>query len=351
MNVEAIEWLTKEGGPVIKWLTFRHFGIAASGYDEARLRKDLMECNMVKKWLQNLNDAQYIHGSFDNCLENAMGKLIEFGLDISFTPVDEAIKRRHERWHELAKENRLAKKFYLVLLGSLLLRMGIRDSEIETFTRQRLSDLTDFLEHTPKEFYMSDEEKQKNKVPKNVREKPFIKRELIRDGELMLPQIDDITAFSLLRKIDNSKITQKNIVKIINFVLSEVYQNLKPGFGYGFYGNKTYGIGWSCDLPGYFGFSAPDETSSHFIMRLELISQFDCAREHEWIKDCIGYLEQFGSNSGIYLFPRNMLCEKSGYYVSGAHMGLEETRRDKKTLQQESTFRMLRIITNINKIY
>lgn len=351
MNAEAIEWLTKEGGPIIKWLTFRHFGVAASGYNETRLRKDLIECNQVKKWLQNLNDAQYIHGSFDTCLENAMGKLIEFGLDVSFAPIAEAMKRRHDRWHELAKEDRLAKKFYLVLLGSLLLRLGVRDSEIEDFVRQRLSDLAEFLEHCPKEFYMSDEEKQKNKVPKNVREKPFIKREFIRDGELMLPQIDDITAFSMLQKLDDSRKTQKNIEKIVNFVLSEAYQNLKPGFGYGFYANKPYAIGWSCDLPGHFGFSTPDEMSSHFIMRLELMSQFHFAREHEWIGDCIGYLEQFSTSFGIYLFPRNMLCEKGGYYVSGAHMGLEEIRRDKKALQLESTFRMLRIITNINKIY
>lgn len=351
MNSEAIEWLAKEGGPVIKWLTFRHFGIAASGHDEGRLRKDLLDCSLVEKWLQNLIDAQYIHGSFDTCLENAMGKLIEFGLDVSFAPIAEAIKRRHDRWHELAREDRLAKKFYLVLLGSLLLRMGVRDSEIEEFVRQRLSDLAEFLESCPNEFYMSDEEKLENKAPKNVREKPFIKREFIRDGELMLPQIDDITAFSLLKKVDDSKITQNNICKIVNFVLSDTYQNLRPGFGYGFYDNKPYAIGWSCDLPGYFGFSTPDEMGSHFVMRVELMSQFGCAREHEWIKDCIGFLGQFGDNSGIYLFPRSLLCEKTGYYVSGAHTGLEEVRKDKKSLQLESTFRMLRIITNINKIY
>lgn len=351
MESEAIKWLAKEGGPVIKWLTFRHFGIAASGYNEDRLRNDLLECKLVKKWLQNLNDAQYIHCSFDTCLENAMGKLIEFGLDVSFAPIAEAIKRRHDRWHELAKEDRLAKKFYLVLLGSLLLRLGVRDTEIENFVRQRLSDLAEFLEHCPKEFYMSDEEKLENKAPKNVRERPFIKREFIRDGELMLPQIDDVTALSLLKKLDNSGKTQKDIEKIINFVLSEAYQNLKPGFGYGFYGNRPYAIGWNYDLPGYFGFSAPDEMSSHFIMRLELVLQFDCTKEHEWAKDCIGYLEQFGENSGIYLFPRNMLCEKGGYYVCGAHSGLEDAPRDKKSLQLESTFRMLRIITNINKIF
>lgn len=348
MESEAIEWLANEGGPVIKWLTFKHFGVAGSGYDEARLRKDLLDCILVKKWLQNLIDAQYIHGSFDTCLENAMGKLIEFGMDVSFSPIAEAIKRRHDRWHELAKEDRLAKKFYLMLLGSLLLRLGLRDSEIENFVRQRLSDLVEFLEYCPNEFYMNDEEKLENRVPKNVREKPFIRREFIRDSELMLPQIDDITAFSLLKKLDNSKKTKKNIYKIVNFVLSEVYQNLKPGFGYGLYGNKPYAIGWSCDLPGYFGFSAPDEMSSYFIMRLELISKFSNAKEHEWINDSVGYLEQFNIDSGFYLFPRSMLCEKTGYYVSGAHMSLEEVRKDKKSLQLESTFRMLRIIYNIN---
>ncbi len=351
MNNETIEWLANEGGPVIKWLTFKHFGAVASDYDEVRLRKNLIECSLVKKWLGNLNDAQYIHGSFDTCLENVMGKLIEFGLDVSFPPISEALKRRHERWHELSKEERLGKKFYLVLLGSLLLRMGIRDTGIENFARQRLLDLADFLEDCPTEFYMSDEEKLENKAPKSMREKPFIKKEFIRDGELMLPQIHDITLFAMLLKLDGSKKIHKSIQKVVKFVLSDDYQNLYPGFGLGFYGDKPYSIGWRCGLPGYFGFSPPDEMGSHFVMRVELMSQFELAREHEWMKDCIGYLEQFGTKSGIYEFPRNMLCEKSGYYISGAHMGLEEVRRDKKSLQLESTFRMLRIVTNINKIY
>lgn len=349
MESEAIQWLANEGGPIIKWLTFKQFGVIASDYDETGLRKELIECNLVQKWLKNLNDAQYIHCSFDACLENVLSKLFEFGLDVTFDPVTQAIKRRHDRWHELAKEERLGKKFYLVLLGSLLLRLGVRDLEIENFARQRLLDLANFLEDCPTEFYMSDEEKLENKAPKSMREKPFIKKEFIRDGELMLPQIHDITIFAMLQKLDDSKKIHKSIQKVVKFVLSDDYQNLSPGFGLGFYGIKPYSIGWSCDLPGYFGFSSPDEMNSHFIMRLELMSQFKFAKKHEWIKECISYLEQFGSNIGLYLFPRNMLCEKGGYYVSGAHMGLEELRRDKKSIQLESTFRMYRIINNINK--
>ena len=350
MSKEIISWLFDKGGPVVKWLAFKHFEVDVPGYDESRLREGLIESNLVKKWLKNLDEAQYIHGSFDTCLENVIGKLIEFGLDVTFAPVGEEIKRRHDRWHELAKEDRLAKKFYLVLLGSLLLRMGIRDLEIEDFARQRLSDLAEFLKNCPKDFYMSDEEKLENKVPKSMRDKSFIKREFFRDEELMLPQIDDVTTYAILQKIDGSEKTHKNIQKIVSFALSEDYQNLKPGFGLGLYGKKAYGIGWSCDLPGYFGFSAPDEMSAHFVMRVELISNFSFAAKHEWIQSCIGYLEQFGTNSGTYLFPRNLLCEKDGYYVSGAHMGLEEARRDSKSMQIESTFRMLRILSKINKI-
>ncbi len=47
---------------------------------------------------------------------------------------------------------------------------------------------------------------------------------------------------------------------------------------------------------------------------------------------------------GTYAFPGRMIrVGASGYWVTGAYMGLGENRRNRLMLEMESTFRMLRI--------
>jgi hypothetical protein len=53
-------------------------------------------------------------------------------------------------------------------------------------------------------------------------------------------------------------------------------------------------------------------------------------------------LETYQTERGTYNFPSTYLVEmKAGYYVGGEYMGLEDNRRNPKTLELESTFRML----------
>jgi len=55
----------------------------------------------------------------------------------------------------------------------------------------------------------------------------------------------------------------------------------------------------------------------------------------------LNHLEEFRSENGRYLFPRNYLQERPlGYWVSGLWMGLEENRRSNLSLEIESSFRM-----------
>ena len=83
------------------------------------------------------------------------------------------------------------------------------------------------------------------------------------------------------------------------------------------------------------------------VYRLELMSNVPSARKHPWFQESIERLEQYRTDQDTYIFPRSFLQERpSGYWVTGAYMGLEQNRRKKAALELESTFWMLKIKKN-----
>ena len=80
------------------------------------------------------------------------------------------------------------------------------------------------------------------------------------------------------------------------------------------------------------------------VQRVELMAHFPSARRHHWFRDCIEHLDSFRTEDGTWLLPRHYLKEERvRYWVTGAHMGLEESRRSSRAIELESTFRLLKI--------
>ncbi len=140
--------------------------------------------------------------------------------------------------------------------------------------------------------------------------------------------------------------TQRQIDEIIAYILHPDYQALQEGYGVMRAGKRRYySIGWSIHLPGYNGFES--SRSIHpkmFVQRLELMAHFDVAQQSKWFHDCMRHLDGFQTEQGTHRFPRRYLSEgTSGYWVTGAYMRLEENRRVRRSLELDSTFRMLKI--------
>ena len=54
--------------------------------------------------------------------------------------------------------------------------------------------------------------------------------------------------------------------------------------------------------------------------------------------------ETLETDSGTYIFPRDWLSEKrTGYWIGGTRMMLDERKGNPKAIECESTFHMLRI--------
>ena len=74
----AEEWLIDNAGPIVRWRAVRDLGLIVNE-SHNDLLDSVIATDEVQRWLGNLGGRQ-IHGSKDTCAENAMAKLVEYGL-------------------------------------------------------------------------------------------------------------------------------------------------------------------------------------------------------------------------------------------------------------------------------
>jgi hypothetical protein len=183
--------------------------------------------------------------------------------------------------------------------------------------------------------------------PSAFRKRPLVNPEFYDS----LPSIWDIYALAHWPKALRNDENQYKIDAIVAYILHPDYQALEEGYGVMRAGKRRYySMGWSIHLPGYgsaFGPDGPDppfDRSIHehmFVQRLELMAHFAIARQSTWFQDGVQHLREFQTGQGIYRFPARYLREgRSGYWVTGAYMRLEENRRVRRSLDLDSTFRM-----------
>jgi hypothetical protein len=175
----------------------------------------------------------------------------------------------------------------------------------------------------------------------------FRKRPLVNpEYNSQLPGIWDIYALAHYPEDRMDAETTSQIAAVIAYILHPGYQALHQGYGYMRSGpRRYYSMGWSIHLPGYNGLDLNGATHAHmFVQRLALMAHFPTARQTQWFQDCVTHLEGFRTQEGTYRFPARYLREQSsGYWVQGAYMRLEENRRTRRSLELDSTFRMLEI--------
>jgi hypothetical protein len=87
-----------------------------------------------------------------------------------------------------------------------------------------------------------------------------------------------------------------------------------------------------------------DARGRGFLQNVELLAHFSAAVASPALARAIAGLESHRTPEGRYRFPAFMLCERrSGYWVHGSYMALEDGKRTRAALEIESTFRALRI--------
>jgi len=331
---EHLRWLMENGGPVIRYRTARHLGADVGKAELGRLRKNLLGCKHVRTWIDRLAPGE-LHGQRPTALENAANKLAELGLHKGMKPLDE---RARPLLGDLPDpEAVFFGAFFRMIAVSGLLRLGYARKALLDATLGRLDDVYPLAKTGSYDVYVP--EGQLDDIPKSFAGRPVVRPEL----GLRLPYIHDVYAFANLPAEAVSPAVKKKIGAVVGYILTDEYQALDYGIvraGRGRY----YANGWSVNLPGWDGFDLSDRDAAVLLQRLELMAHFPTTVKHPWFARCLEHLEGYATDAGTYAFPRRYLKEQaSGYYVNGAYMGLEETRRSKQVIEAESTLRMLLI--------
>jgi len=79
MQSALTEWLLENAGPVIRYRTATELLNDPTRIHLDRLRKDLLESPLVRRWLDRLVPGG-IHSSQNTAFENPMNKLVDLGL-------------------------------------------------------------------------------------------------------------------------------------------------------------------------------------------------------------------------------------------------------------------------------
>ncbi len=363
-RLESANWLLANGGPAIRYRTAAEFMPPSSSVDIAELREELLQSELVTSWLRRLTLSAGIndlHGSKATAFENVMGKLTELGLRRGVPELDQCTSS-YRSWLQDNAEGpprSIYDGFARKLIAAFLARAGYTDEPaVNTVLRDRLATLHGFTRQGIYDIHVDPADYPP--MPRSFQKRPLVNPELTvdEDGNDCLPSIYDIIGLAAYLPECGTEDDWAKADTIVNYVLNDQYQKLAPGYGIvRLEDGRYYSGGWDIKLPGFFG-DRPDEakryggplaTPGAFVQRLVLMGHFAAARRHRWFRDGLEHLGGFQTENGTYLFPRSYLPEKpSGYWVSGARMGLEENRRTSLAIELESTFWMTALRASIS---
>lgn len=284
------------------------------------------DCN-IKYWM-NIHQKNKIHGKDDVCYENAISKLLDYGYD-------KDNKAFHNTFSYILDDSYWEKDDFLqIVVYPFLVRAGyLCNSKINTFFYKRL----DRIKNTIAKYQYDFQDKRDIKNKKYHNEFRFLNDWIIEP----LPTIYDIYAYAYYL---NPSVEESNLIEnIIEYVLNDRFQ-LIPGNAYVYDTQKKryYAAG----------------SVYHACLRQErellnilLFSNFKAIKNYKPLMNKIKKLLKTEDEKGFYVFDKFILKEQkdSNQVYTGAHMGLGESKKNIDQIKIESTFTMLKIISNLYK--
>lgn len=343
---ETLRLLLEEGGPIIRYLAAAEFLPVEARSDNHLPERDLLESQEVRTWLDNLSSAatprirpNTIHGGADTCYENAMGKLVQYGLHAGMPEFDERTAPFRQWLSEFpGNEKYVFGSFYAAVVASFLAMAGYRDDAVIRVLQERLSITHRFCSQERYDIYVSKDGFRS--VPKTWADVPLVDPALYPGENWCLPWIYDFSGYvALMDSLPDDTLISGMVDTVIGYVFRPEYQSLRDGYGIVTDGKgRFWGMGWSVHLPEFSG--APlEKATSGLLGRLVAMAPYGVARNRAWFRDGIARLASFRTPKGTFLFPRELLPEKKNtYWIGGTHCGLGENRRAPKWIELESTY-------------
>lgn len=324
LHDSVAEWLLASGRPIIRSRVATELLADRGDIDRAQLRRDLLACPEVKRWLANLGQGP-IHHSCNTSAENSLGKLLEYGVIAGMADVDEKVRPFFNRYGDFDDA--------LVLTPFLVRADYSRHPVMAEWFTQRIAALHRTAQRGTFDFYLTEAEAAA--APKAWRGNPIYRAEFNPVGvDCPLPTCFDFYALAYWPKDDPA--TNRMIEDIVRFISDPAFQSTVGGYIWDHSLRRCYAAGRT-----FLACVAPER----LVLFLELGARFAAARAAPWFQAGLAQLEGYRTPQGRYCFPSELLKEtaNSYYLYAGAHMGLGENRKQAQALEIESTFRMMKI--------
>ncbi len=311
---ELLEWLFANGGPILRHRVAVDLMPALTRAERQRHLQDALTTPQVQQWLDNLSQAHAIHGHLDIHAENALAKLIEYGLHRGVPALDERVqpllKRKLETWDPL-------------VLYPFLARAGYADHPpVAEWLAFRIEQLYQTARRGNFDFYLSPAETAG--APKAWQGKPIYRDEFGHEAGYALPTCYDLYALAYCPPNLGMAHLSRKLEAIVAFLCDPRFQATVGGYGWDKSHRRCYAAGrvfLACVEP------------VRLVLFLELSARFAAARRSAWYRQGMLTLAHYRTPQGTWRFPPNLLVEKTGYYLyGGAHMGLGENRRSPREL-------------------
>lgn len=342
---KAIAYLLENAGPVIRYRILTELIDTPDLDANEEVRKEVLALDETKKRFDflssgaKLDDFYGIHGATNEHMENALSRVLDFGITKGVHTFDTAMKPVIDRVRTVRvfKSDHVFYQFGDIIIVPFLYKAGYREDWIVNHMQKRVELLSSFA--IKKDYNIFDESKDYKGIPVAYRNRKVISPELYAEGEFRIPLIYDL--FGLAEMMTECDVeTKEKIESVITYIFDPRYNEFDKGYGILYNGkNHYYAMGWDARLPQ----DEEDTISSNTLQKLELMAHFKTTVNHEWFQRNMAKIEAYKTERETYLLPKEALKERIGCWVLGHHMSLGENRRKKIWRELESTFRVLKI--------
>lgn len=355
-------WLLEQGGPAIR---LRMYNLHKSSYLENDINNsvsELLAINEVHSILNNMDGFQtpdrdkktlehLIHYYKDTCIENFFPLIMDMGFKAGIPIFDEKmapVKHLFKYLFALANESVHCYNFSLMLHRFFFIS-GCLFPEVVESIESRLNAIHKVSKENLFDIYQDE-----SKLPK----KPQIWAEIgvIKDelnpfnlyAEKPLPTIYDIWSLAYYTNLCIDPEKSNKINDIVTYVLDPEFQKIREGYGliWGEARRIYHSCGWSPTLPLYEIEGHPTQSCPYPVIDyLDLMSHFKTAHKSKWFHDCLNHFEQFKTENGTYIFPKEYLRKKyvDKAFLNETNMSLKRNERERLKRELVSTMKMVEI--------
>ncbi len=351
---DVMEWLLSNSGPIIR---FRAITELLESKDVARVSQAIEELffsQIVRQWLPRLNNGtkfRNIHSSDPESIENTLYKLGQLGLKAGLQPFDSRTLSYRTWLSERIPSPAVSfhEELMRTVIAASLANAGYGDvTPVQAAVKSRLETIDRFVSSSDwNEIYVDSSEYM---IPEAGRKWKLIHPVLYGESAFPLPWIHDLVCFAQSQDLLNDSKAVRKINNICKAIIQSDYQELPIGYGLVIDNDRYYVSGWSAHLPCFAMLinsrwdSNKTLDGARLLLWLEILSPLPIITQSDWFRNAISFLERYRTRYNTYIFPRDWLQEKGlGYWINGAYMALESGRRNRRVIECESTFRMLKL--------